>query len=354
MLSYANIIQQKREERKKYIDQLNTMRDTHDINGLKNKYALEFQDCIALLGKMRLFAELENPDYPPFSSKDEYITTRLRLAGFTERKIELLDAAATIYTYEENIRRCNALFEKSILDESSYIPGQNDSIYALTKQLLKTANDFGKYLTPEFLFAISVSAVESLSESDILSLVENGFITEDDIEKMLDIQGIEDKIARLSDTLGIQPPITETHEIKLKGVTYANEDGSSKQEYLKELSNATNKEISIVPYIFHNPKNNQDEPAAKVMWGEKCIGNLPASFMIELDDRFKNVSFSAELDRVVGGNDFNYGCYIHLTVTGRPKNKPHKINLAQFTAKNLPAEELETQESEAQAELQLS
>jgi len=358
MLIYSDIIQQKREERKKYIDQLNAMYKEHNIDGLRKQYALEIHDHNALLEKMQLFSEFDGLEYPPFASKEEYVATRKKLIGFAERKTELLNAATTIYTYEENIRRCNAVFEKSILDEGSYIAQQNDAIHTSSKQLLKNANNFGKYLTSDFLLAINKSAINSLTQSEIENLVEDGYISTDEIEAMFENPGIAKKLAGLHDMFDVHPPVTEVHEIRLKGVSYNNEDGSSRQEYLKELANAEDKSITIKPFMFHNSKENRDEPAANVMWGEKCIGNLPALFMMELDERLSNITFSAEIDKVVGGGDFNYGCHITLTVTGKSKNAPHKIDLKQFVSTENAADKTEEQSDKnneyEQAQLNLS
>ena len=330
MLNYLDIIKQKREERQKYVNQLNAMKDEHNVEELMSRYSLELYDYNSLLEKMKLFSELDNPEYPPFFSKEDYIATRTRLSNFAERRKELLDVSAILYTYEENLRRCNSLFEKSILDDSAYIAGQNDIIYTNAKQFLKNAHNFNKYLTPEFLFAISASAVKSLPKADVLSLAEEGFILVEDVEKMIDIPNSESTLEVLRDNLGVIPPVTEKHPVKLKGVSYENEDGSSRQEYLKELSNAKDKSIKIETYSFHNQKENRIEPAANVLWNGKCIGCLPASLMIDLNERFSNLKLSAEIESVVGGGDFNYGCHIVLTVIGNNRNKTPKIDLEQF------------------------
>lgn len=352
MLNYSAIIQQKRKERQDYIDKLNAMKEEHKICELQTKYALELHDYNLLLEKMKLFSELKTPEYPPFLNKGEYLATRNKLLSFGEKRGELLDVATTLYTYEENIRRCNAVLEKSVLDGDSYIVGQNNIIYNSAKTFLKNAYNFNKYLTQDFMRAISLSAINSLPEKDIVALAKEGFITIEDVENAPETTQNKQNLTALRCELEIAPPVSETHQIRLKGVSYKNEDGSSRQEYLKELSESKDKKITIIPFLFYNTKENRDEPAAEVIWGEKCIGNLPADFVIALNEKYSNIKYSAEVDKVVGGGDFNYGCHINLTITGYAKNREPKISLSQFVGKK-EEKTSETKQDNKQEELVL-
>lgn len=57
---------------------------------------------------------------------------------------------------------------------------------------------------------------------------------------------------------------------KIAGVTFENDDGSSRQKYLKEAYvNQSDGTISFESYEYHG------EPAIRVLYDDMCIGNIP-------------------------------------------------------------------------------
>jgi len=154
----------------------------------------------------------------------------------------------------------------------------------------------------------------------------------------LDFNGSQSYLNNLlfvRERLGLPVPNVETIDTKLKGVTFTNEDKSDRQEYLKQLKAAFKKspqEITIERWEY------EGAPAAKVFWGEKEIGAIPADLMKELAEKYGKFELTAEITKVNGGDNFNYGCEIKLHVFGEQKNN---IKISDFFKKKQAEEAIE-------------
>lgn len=74
----------------------------------------------------------------------------------------------------------------------------------------------------------------------------------------------------------VKPPVSSTSQsvgrivTKVAGVTFNNEDGSSRQDLLRYIhDNAIKDDISLDTYEY------KGEPAVRVLYGNACIGNIP-------------------------------------------------------------------------------
>ena len=82
-----------------------------------------------------------------------------------------------------------------------------------------------------------------------------------------------------------------TFSCKVVGVTFKNDDGSSRQAYLKEAYvNNSQGSVSLLPYEY------EGKPAIKVLYEGLCVGNVPQSevdtvsgFIPRLGSTFINV-----------------------------------------------------------------
>lgn len=108
--------------------------------------------------------------------------------------------------------------------------------------------------------------------------------------------------------------IAETIRTKLVGVTFENEDGENRQDILRTMTG--DEDIEIEKYIYNG------EPAAYVKWGNKVLGNLSAELAKDLERKYPNARYTAEILEISGGGVQTFGCNIELDVI-EPEEKPN-------------------------------
>lgn len=78
---------------------------------------------------------------------------------------------------------------------------------------------------------------------------------------------------------------------KVAGVTFNNDDGSSRQDYLKELLTSGVNRVELRPYTYNS------EPAIYVVADGLCVGNVPrdkVSAVLNVMDRITSVNLTAD------------------------------------------------------------
>lgn len=76
---------------------------------------------------------------------------------------------------------------------------------------------------------------------------------------------------------------------KVAGVTFDNDDGSSRQKLLRAL--ATDPDESSFP-VAVGPYTCKGKPAARIMYEDKCIGNVPAEYVEEVVSNIGGIEFA--------------------------------------------------------------
>ncbi|MEH2951403.1 hypothetical protein VV089_00145 [Candidatus Merdisoma sp. JLR.KK011] len=102
--------------------------------------------------------------------------------------------------------------------------------------------------------------------------------------------------------------ILNSYDVKVVGVTYDNDDGSSRQEILSRTDRCDPLFIDYFEYC--------GSPAYSVnnLDGE-TIGNLPKELSAEIYKKYPDSSLDARVVDILGGDDgLKYGCMIHIDV----------------------------------------
>lgn len=102
--------------------------------------------------------------------------------------------------------------------------------------------------------------------------------------------------------------ILNSYDVKVVGVTYDNDDGSSRQEILSRTDRCDPLFIDYFEYC--------GSPAYSVnnLDGE-TIGNLPKELSAEIYKKYPDSSLDARVVEILGGDDgLKYGCMIHIDV----------------------------------------
>lgn len=99
--------------------------------------------------------------------------------------------------------------------------------------------------------------------------------------------------------------VREIHT-KVAGVTFRNEDGTSRQKILADI--CPGEAVSFEYYEY------QGAPAYSVNWCGQQIGNLPADLARDLHDLPDTYTFVGEANEITGGDGLKYGCNLLITL----------------------------------------
>lgn len=95
---------------------------------------------------------------------------------------------------------------------------------------------------------------------------------------------------------------------KVVGVTFGNEDGTSRQAIIRTLRPGDGIILRGTPTDEH--------PEAVSVYDEKMrqIGYLNRDLAIELESNYRDNFMQVTVNNVTGGGDKNYGCNLHIVI----------------------------------------
>lgn len=98
----------------------------------------------------------------------------------------------------------------------------------------------------------------------------------------------------------------KTIRTKVAGVSFDNEDGSSRQDILSTMSGG--ERLTIEKYTF------KGKPAAYVKYNGKTIGNLAADLAQDIERQHPNATITARALDITGGGERTIGCNIEIEI----------------------------------------
>lgn len=104
------------------------------------------------------------------------------------------------------------------------------------------------------------------------------------------------------------PTVARDFNTKIVGVTFGNEDGTSRQEYIKKLKTGDD--------IIFKPMGTAEHPEAIGVFNNKGqqLGYLSAELAAELKEKYPLNPMSVTVSGVTGGGDKTYGCNLHIVI----------------------------------------
>lgn len=95
---------------------------------------------------------------------------------------------------------------------------------------------------------------------------------------------------------------------KVVGVTFGNDDGTSRQEYIKKLK--PGQELIFKPV----PTPEYPDAIGVFTLKGKQIGHVKADLATELKERYPDNYMNVTVSEVTGGGGKTYGCNIHIII----------------------------------------
>ena len=246
------------------------------------------------------------------------------IVNFKHEKDDLLNHAsfmAEVIAMKDEINELVA--ENPYLTPSMSLPSFGRIEY-IVKDCLKETPNYNKLLNKEFRFHFIESCIASLPQNEIAYLLQSKVILNSDLDKV-PLTGSDhymNNLQYLREITGHTEICVKEIHTRIHGTTFLNEDGSNRQEYLQELSKAlaeqTNIKLTAQLYDFI-PDGGNPEPAIKIMWNHKCLGNISKDVVANIMKQYDQPYFKVEFEELIGGNskgneNIHWGCKINLKV----------------------------------------
>ena len=102
--------------------------------------------------------------------------------------------------------------------------------------------------------------------------------------------------------------IIKDFHTKVVGVTFNNENGTSRQTIIKACKPGDD--------VIFKPTPTKEYPDSVGVFNAigKQLGNLNAELASELKNQYSKNPMSVTVSNVTGGGDYNYGCNLHVVI----------------------------------------
>lgn len=282
----------------------------------------EFLGAAQLCDKLTLYERLEKKPRMFFASKEEAYIFYQSLIKFPEKSKKLLEDAAYMAEVGKVASDLNRFASTSPYLGDTYKVVPNNDIITMAEKCLREIPLYRKKLTKEFRWNYIESVILSLNQEELDWLLEKKVIKSIDIDNISlteTVNQYQEKVKHLCTALGRELPAEATYIIKLKAVTFNNDDGVSRQDVIKKMQAMRISHpmqpirLVAIPYVF-TPEVGNPEPAVRIEWEGQCIGNVGKDVVAEVDSKFNHPQYTADLVDITGGNDVAFGCKIKLGV----------------------------------------
>lgn len=283
---------------------------------------LKFLNAVQLCDQLDIINKVNSTSiHRTFNNADEAYDFYYNIVIFKKNINELIDNAKYIISIKYLINTINDFVNQSNYLNNTFCIVNPDNIDDLAQEVIDKLPNYPKLLSANYRINFIESCIISLQKEELEKLCQRKVILPTDIEKISLTQNI-DKINFICDYYNLPHIIKDEITFSLKGTSFNNTDGSSRQEYLKELKEYKDKnpdniiELGTKPFKFHNQQTDNDENAILYTWNNKGIGCAPREIAIEIYNKYKNPQFCTYLDNLKGGIYDNslLGCNIKTDI----------------------------------------
>lgn len=112
----------------------------------------------------------------------------------------------------------------------------------------------------------------------------------------------------LADLPATPSAVLRDFNTKVVGVTFGNDDGTSRQEIIRACKPGDD--------IIFKPVPTAEYPDAVGVFNKRGqqLGHLGADLAAELKSKYPNNPMSVTVNNITGGGDKNYGCNLHIII----------------------------------------
>lgn len=276
----------------------------------------EFLNAMHFYQSLSLYAEREHKPKMRFESAEDAVVFYKNLISFKKKIDYLLENASYLSEVGKIAMNINQFVSENPYLGKQFQVSFDEDVVKLARTCLTEIPKYPALMTKAFRNHYIESVIECLPMEQLAVFKNAGIMKSTDIDK-INLTGDETykaKIHYLCDLFDHAAPVIASYDVSLKGVTFPNDDGSSRQENLKELQEYAKTHpgekisLKVEPYTFV-PEIGDPEPAVRVLWGDKCIGNLAKDVARDIHEKYENPQLTGTLLEVSGGgNNMNFGC----------------------------------------------
>lgn len=328
-MSYNNNLKKNMDE---YTDLLNSYHEIVEspkYAEIQRTMPFDFVMALNICNLLKFFND-DNGSRMIFESAQDASAIYNRIVEFRNSYEELLENAdyvAEAQSYADQVNK--------IVDENIYLPSNlkiqaDNFLNTLAKECIREVPEYKNMLTKKFRTRFTESCIESLPQEELDKLVMNRVIRSQNLD-MISPTGTEEYEKKLSHLCGVlnHPEIViASYKQTLKGTSFENEDGKSRQEILKSIAEAANAGEKIAleaEQYMYKPEIGQEELAIRVMYKGQDIGYISKDVVKDIFEKYPMPKFKAELKEITGGDKVLYGCNIDLHIYSIAPHKDETI-----------------------------
>lgn len=277
---------------------------------------LKWLKAIQLCDQLDIINKINSTSiHRPFNNANEAYNFYYGIVSFKKRINDLIDNAKYIANINNLINTINDFVKQSEYLDNTLCIVNPDNISDLAQEVLDKLPNYPKLLSAKYRINFIESCIIYLPKEELEILCQRKVILPTDVEKISLNENI-DKINYICDYYHLPHIIKDELTFSLKGTSYKNDDGSSRQEYLKELKKYKDENTNKIIKLGTMPFKFQDEPAILYTWNNKGIGCAPKEIAIEIYNKYKNPQFTTYLENLKGGAYDNslLGCNIKTEI----------------------------------------
>lgn len=330
--TYQKQFQNSMETYQKMVEDYEELTNSSRYFEILSTMPFEFLNASHLCEQLALYEKLEQKPRMYFNSLDEAKVLYKNLIGFPAKSEKLLEDASFVVEIGSRAEEINRYVENNPYLSKELAISPNNEVVDIAKRCLSEIPSYPKMLTKKFRWNYIESVIYSLDKGSLDWLAKSKVIKAEDIDHISLIgesDAYHEKVQFLCDILNHPQPVVASYQLKLKGVTFPNEDGSSRQKNLEELRKHSLESSEVVQLAAesyeYQPEIGSPEPAIRISWNGKCIGNIAKSVAEEISEKFNNPQCTATLDHFSGGSDgMNLGCVINLNIIAPGYSQVHQ------------------------------
>lgn len=331
-LSYKELYEKSQIKYNELLDKYNMIVNDNKYKEAVYETPFEFLRMLYLAKRIDFYSNANIGQKPVFEfiSAQEALSTYNDLINFKDKTSNLLDKAALINHVSVLVDTINTYVKDSNFLDDNYLLYKDEKVSNIAKECLQVLPTVSKEITPELRISLLKDMLNSFEDKQIKGLISKNVFKVEDVEKIVPIISTEKGKKNLNilfDTFNLEMIPIISEKIRIKGTTFNNEDGSSRQNYLASLKEYMSKldDSNIINLTLekckYKPEIGPEEPSVKVLWNDKLLGFLPRELAIQLHNEYNDKLISAKANQVLGGENVSFGLEITLDVNERVKER---------------------------------
>lgn len=327
-MKYEELLQKNLNEYTDLNNKYQEMIQSEKMRQVMYNVPFDFLKCRFILDTLSVYSDLSktskdnaNAIRINFTSGNEAIQRFLDIVNFKNVANSILEDATFVVELSKLQKQINNLVQDSAYLSPSMMVEPLGKLEKIAEDCLKEIPQYKSLMTKEFRLSYIESCIDSLSKEDLSKLLAARIIKGKDLDKIT-LTGSEkylDNVKYLCEITGHTKIIEKSYPITLKGVSFKDDNGTSRQDYLKEIKQMLSKNetpnIKVVASMY-KPDIGPEEPSIHIVWNDtKCLGHLPKETAKELAQKYENPNYEAKVTEITGGGqNCNYGCKIEFNI----------------------------------------